>query len=65
MRFLYFPRKVDVNGEDAAPIYKFLKSSKTGPFSENIKWNFAKSLLTNRGMSLSGMLQPHTHSASR
>jgi glutathione peroxidase len=35
MRFLYFPRKVDVNGEDAARIYKFLKSSKTGPFGEN------------------------------
>ncbi|XP_066387973.1 probable phospholipid hydroperoxide glutathione peroxidase 6, mitochondrial [Miscanthus floridulus] len=44
-----FLRKVDVNGEDAAPIYKFLKSSKTGPFGENIKWNFAKFLVDKQG----------------
>ncbi|TVU47137.1 hypothetical protein EJB05_06722, partial [Eragrostis curvula] len=41
--------KVDVNGEDAAPIYKFLKSSKTGPFGDNIKWNFAKFLVDKQG----------------
>jgi glutathione peroxidase len=32
--YLHFSCKVDVNGEDAAPIYKFLKSSKTGPFGD-------------------------------
>jgi hypothetical protein len=42
-------RKVDVNGEDAAPIYKFLKSSKTGPMGEDIKWNFAKFLVDRQG----------------
>ncbi|WVZ56864.1 hypothetical protein U9M48_007336 [Paspalum notatum var. saurae] len=41
--------KVDVNGEDTAPIYKFLKSSKTGPFGDNIKWNFAKFLVDKQG----------------
>ncbi|OEL27688.1 putative phospholipid hydroperoxide glutathione peroxidase 6, mitochondrial, partial [Dichanthelium oligosanthes] len=41
--------KVDVNGDDAAPIYKFLKSSKTGPFGDNIKWNFAKFLVDKQG----------------
>lgn len=41
--------KVDVNGEDAAPIYKFLKSSKTGPMGEDIKWNFAKFLVDRQG----------------
>ncbi|XP_039169197.1 probable phospholipid hydroperoxide glutathione peroxidase [Eucalyptus grandis] len=28
---------VDVNGENAAPLYKFLKSSKGGLFGDNIK----------------------------
>jgi glutathione peroxidase len=41
--------KVDVNGEDAAPIYKFLKSTKTGPFGDDIKWNFAKFLVDKQG----------------
>lgn len=47
--YLHFSCKVDVNGEDAAPIYKFLKSSKTGPFGDNIKWNFAKFLVDKQG----------------
>ena len=47
--YLNFSCKVDVNGEDAAPIYKFLKSSKTGPFGDNIKWNFAKFLVDKQG----------------
>ena len=47
--YLNFSCKVDVNGEDAAPIYKFLKSSKTGPFGDNIKWNFAKFLVAKQG----------------
>ncbi|KAL6649891.1 hypothetical protein ACP70R_014115 [Stipagrostis hirtigluma subsp. patula] len=41
--------KVDVNGEEAAPIYKFLKASKSGPFGDNIKWNFAKFLVDKQG----------------
>ncbi|XP_078440002.1 glutathione peroxidase 6 [Wolffia australiana] len=41
--------KVDVNGEKAAPIYKFLKSSKGGLFGDGIKWNFAKFLVDKDG----------------
>ncbi|XP_026379061.1 probable phospholipid hydroperoxide glutathione peroxidase isoform X2 [Papaver somniferum] len=41
--------KVDVNGDNAAPIYKFLKSSKGGLFGDSIKWNFAKFLIDKEG----------------
>ncbi|XVF13139.1 hypothetical protein REPUB_Repub08aG0182400 [Reevesia pubescens] len=41
--------KVDVNGEKAAPIYKFLKSSKGGLFGDGIKWNFSKFLVDKEG----------------
>ncbi|XP_043718304.1 probable phospholipid hydroperoxide glutathione peroxidase [Telopea speciosissima] len=41
--------KIEVNGENAAPIYKFLKSSKGGIFGDNIEWNFAKFLVNKDG----------------
>ncbi|KAF9685817.1 hypothetical protein SADUNF_Sadunf03G0093400 [Salix dunnii] len=41
--------KVEVNGNNAAPIYKFLKSSKGGLFGDNIKWNFSKFLVDKDG----------------
>lgn len=41
--------KVDVNGSNAAPIYKFLKSSKGGLFGDSIKWNFSKFLVDKEG----------------
>ncbi|KAK1307538.1 hypothetical protein QJS10_CPA09g01672 [Acorus calamus] len=41
--------KVDVNGDNAAPIYKFLKSSKGGIFGDSIKWNFSKFLVDKDG----------------
>ncbi|KAH9324549.1 hypothetical protein KI387_004727, partial [Taxus chinensis] len=41
--------KVDVNGDNAAPVYKFLKSSRGGIFDENIKWNFSKFLVDKDG----------------
>ncbi|AQK45733.1 Glutathione peroxidase [Zea mays] len=41
--------KVDVNGNNAAPIYKFLKSSKGGLFGDSIKWNFSKFLVDKEG----------------
>ena len=38
--------KVDVNGDGAAPLYRFLKSEKPGLLgSEAIKWNFTKFLV--------------------
>jgi len=36
--------KVDVNGENAHPVFQYLKSKKTGFFGKNIKWNFTKFL---------------------
>lgn len=41
--------QVDVNGPNAAPIYKYLKSSKSGQEGEDIEWNFAKFLVDKDG----------------
>uniref|UniRef100_A0A0D6R791 Glutathione peroxidase n=1 Tax=Araucaria cunninghamii TaxID=56994 RepID=A0A0D6R791_ARACU len=41
--------KVEVNGKDAAPIYKFLKASKGGFLGDGIKWNFTKFLVDKNG----------------
>ncbi|WOL10119.1 hypothetical protein Cni_G18873 [Canna indica] len=41
--------KVDVNGDNVAPVYKYLKSSKGGLFGDNIKWNFSKFLVDKDG----------------
>ena len=42
--------KVDVNGENEAPLYKFLKSNQKGILgTENIKWNFTKFLVDKEG----------------
>ncbi|KAL5551653.1 hypothetical protein UlMin_001829 [Ulmus minor] len=41
--------KVDVNGDNAAPVYKYLKSSKGGLFGDSIKWNFSKFLVDKDG----------------
>jgi hypothetical protein len=38
-----------VNGNNAAPLYKFLKSSKGGFFGDSIKWNFSKFLVDKEG----------------
>ena len=46
-----FPRfkKIDVNGEKAAPLYKWLKKEKGGIFGSAIKWNFTKFLIDRNG----------------
>lgn len=41
--------KVDVNGPNTAPVYKFLKSSAGGLLGDMIKWNFEKFLLDKNG----------------
>ena len=42
--------KIKVNGPDAHPLYKFLKSKKPGLLgSDAIKWNFTKFLVTPQG----------------
>jgi glutathione peroxidase len=42
--------KVDVNGDKAAPLYKYLKAEQPGLLgSEAIKWNFTKFLVDRKG----------------
>ncbi|XP_057424520.1 probable glutathione peroxidase 5 [Lotus japonicus] len=41
--------KVRVNGPDTAPVYKFLKSQKSGSLGARIKWNFTKFLVDEEG----------------
>ena len=42
--------KIDVNGEEAAPLYKYLKDEAPGLLgSKAIKWNFTKFLVDRRG----------------
>jgi len=41
--------KVDVNGESAHPLYKYLKSAKSGLLGPSIKWNFTKFLVDRSG----------------
>lgn len=41
--------QVDVNGSNAAPVYKYLRSSKGGLFGDGIKWNFSKFLVNKDG----------------
>ncbi len=42
--------KIDVNGDNTAPLYKYLKSEKPGLLgSEAIKWNFTKFLVDRNG----------------
>ena len=41
--------KIDVNGENAHPLYKFLRKEAKGIFSDKIKWNFTKFLIDCQG----------------
>lgn len=41
--------KIDVNGENAHPLYKFLTQEAKGLLSEKIKWNFTKFLVDRHG----------------
>ena len=41
--------KIDVNGENAHPVYKFLKSQKKDILGEAIKWNFEKFVIDKEG----------------
>ncbi|MHB8493322.1 MAG: glutathione peroxidase [Casimicrobiaceae bacterium] len=45
--------KVDVNGDQAAPVYRYLKSAKPGLLgTEAIKWNFTKFLVDRGGTAI-------------
>ena len=41
--------KIDVNGDNAHPLYKFLKGEKSGLLGASIKWNFTKFLIDRSG----------------
>ena len=41
--------KIEVNGENEAPLYTYLKSQKGGVLGKNIKWNFTKFLVDKEG----------------
>lgn len=43
-------KKVDVNGDNAAPLYKYLKKQQGGFLGmDGIKWNFTKFLVDRNG----------------
>ena len=41
--------KIDVNGDDAHPLYKWLRGEKGGVLGNKIKWNFTKFLIGKDG----------------
>ena len=41
--------QVDVNGDDAHPLYRWLRSEKSGIGGDKIKWNFTKFLVDAEG----------------
>ena len=42
-------KKVDVNGENAHPVFKYLKSETKGLLGSAVKWNFTKFLVNRDG----------------
>lgn len=46
-----FPRfaKIDVNGKNEEPLFRFLKQEKGGIMGDDIKWNFTKFLISRDG----------------
>ena len=42
-------QKIEVNGDNADPLYKYLKTVLPGTFGNDIKWNFTKFLLDKKG----------------
>jgi glutathione peroxidase len=41
--------KIDVNGDSAHPLYKYLRGEKSGLLGSSIKWNFTKFLIDRSG----------------
>ena len=59
--------KVDVNGKNAHPLFKYLKSELKGTLTNNVKWNFTKFLIDRDGMPFkrfSSTVEPEDISAS-
>lgn len=45
-------KKIDVNGKNALPLFKFLKDKTGGFFGQKIKWNFTKFLISRDGQTI-------------
>lgn len=41
--------KIDVNGDNAIPLFKYLKHKQSGLFGDFIKWNFSKFVIDKNG----------------
>jgi glutathione peroxidase len=41
--------KIEVNGKNTHPIYKYLKEAAKGKLGNSIKWNFTKFLISRDG----------------
>ncbi len=52
--------KIEVNGDNAHPIFKFLKNSLPGILGKQIKWNFAKFLINSEGIPVNRFLPSTT-----
>ena len=55
--------KVDVNGDDAHPVWRWLRSQRGGLIGDKIRWNFTKFLVGRDGGVL-GRYAPNTDPAS-
>ena len=51
--------KIDVNGDNAHPLYQYLKGEKSGLLGSSIKWNFTKFLIDRSGK-VAGRYAPTT-----
>jgi glutathione peroxidase len=51
--------KIDVNGNNAHPLYRYLKGEKSGLLGSAIKWNFTK-FLVDRSGKVAGRYAPTT-----
>ena len=59
--------KIDVNGEGAHPLFRYLKTKLPGIFGASIKWNFTKFLINRDGIPFkrfSSTTEPEDISAS-
>ena len=53
-------RKIEVNGDHANPLYKFLKAQAPVSVNEDIKWNFTKFLVGSNGKIVGRFESPTT-----
>jgi len=59
--------KVDVNGKNAHPLFKYLKSELKGTLNNSVKWNFTKFLIDPDGVPFkrfSSTIEPEAISSS-